>query len=111
MNILLALLVGVLFTAGTYQLMRRSLVRVVIGVSLLAHGANLLLIAMSGLRRGRPPLIVDEPATYVDPLPQALILTAIVIGFGTQAFLLVLSYRADQEFGLDDTDELRREVR
>lgn len=111
MNIVLALVVGALFAAGTFQLLRRSLVRVVIGVSLLAHGANLLLLAMAGLRRGRSPIIQDEPATYVDPLPQALILTAIVIGLGTQAFLLVLSYRADQEFGLDDTDELKREVR
>jgi multicomponent Na+:H+ antiporter subunit C len=108
---MLALVVGGLFAAGTFQLLRRSLVRVVIGISLLAHGANLLLLAMAGLRRGEPPLIRDEITTYVDPLPQALILTAIVIGLGMQAFLLVLCYRADQEFGLDDTDELKQEVR
>jgi multicomponent Na+:H+ antiporter subunit C len=80
---------------------------------LLGHAANLLIFTVGRLTRGRPPLIpvgATQPIEpFADPLPQALILTAIVIGFGVQAFALVLIKRAYQTVGTDDLDEIRVE--
>jgi multicomponent Na+:H+ antiporter subunit C len=107
---LLAGLVGVLYAAGLYLMLRRSLVQVVVGLGLLGHAANLLIFVAGGLTRGRPPLVPPSgavPADVADPLPQALILTAIVIGFGVLAFALALVRRAWQVTGTDDIDELR----
>lgn len=108
MNIVLALLVGGLYAIGLYVMLRRNAVKLIIGLVLLGHAANLLIFTAAGLTRGAPPLI-PESATelrgaYADPLPQALILTAIVIGFGIQAFALVLIRRAHQVIGTDDVD-------
>lgn len=91
-----AAVVGMLFGTGTYMLLQRSAIRLILGLSLLTHGVNLLLFGTSGLRNGQPPIIADkktfagEISAFVDPLPQALILTAIVISFGVTAFLVVL---------------------
>lgn len=105
---LVAAVIGVLFASGTYLLFRRSIVRVIIGLALLGHASNLFLFTMGGLRRGSVPLVGMAPASeMVDPVPQALILTAIVIGFGIQAFVLVLSYRAHEELGTDDLDQMK----
>jgi len=87
-----ALVVGVLFAMGTYLVMQRSLTRVIIGLVLLGHGANLLLL-LAGGPPGNPPLI-GEDGPLADPLPQAMALTAIVITFGIIAFLLALAYRS-----------------
>lgn len=82
-----------LFAIGTYLVLQRKLSRIIIGIGLLSHGGNLLLL-MAG-RRGIPPLIGDGPQEdFSDPLPQALTLTAIVITFGVTAFLLALAYRS-----------------
>ena len=114
MEVLLALTVGVLYAAGVYLLLRRSLVKLVIGLVLLGHAANLLIMA-AGMAAGRVsagvPPIIPAAATaltppHADPLPQALVLTAIVIGFGVQAFALVLLKRTYQVAGTDDLDEL-----
>ncbi len=97
--LLLALVVGVLFATGTYLLLQRSPIKLILGLSLLSHGVNLLLFSTSGLRRGDPPIVADKAAfngniaNFVDPLPQALILTAIVISFGFIAFTVVLMNR------------------
>lgn len=89
-----ALVIGVLFASGTYLILQRTLTRVIIGLAVLGHGANLLLL----LAGGAPgtPAIIDGTALgqMSDPLPQALALTAIVITFGTTSFLLALSYRS-----------------
>ncbi len=111
MGVLLAITVGVLFTAAVYLLLRRSLLKLVLGLVLIGHAANLLIFSSVGVRRGRPPLI-DEGQTalaapYTDPLPPALILTAIVIGFAVTAFAIVLLRRAYQEIGSDDLDDMR----
>lgn len=87
-----ALVVGVLFAMGTYLVMQRSLTRVIVGLVLLGHGANLLLL-LAGGPPGNPPLI-GEDGPLADPLPQAMALTAIVITFGITAFLLALAYRS-----------------
>ena len=112
MEVVLAFVVGGLTAAGMYMLTRRSIVKLVIGLSLIGNAANLLIFAAAGMTRGRPPLI-PEGATvpsppYADPTPQSLILTAIVIGFGVLAFALVLTYRTYDTVGTDDLDELRR---
>ena len=109
MELVLAVTVGVLYAAGFYMILRRSLVKVIIGLALLGHAANLFLFTVGGLTRGNVPLIGDDTLAagdYADPLPQALILTAIVIGFGVQAFALVLFKRVYQTIRSDDLDEL-----
>jgi multicomponent Na+:H+ antiporter subunit C len=93
MTVLLALVAAALFGSGTWLLMQRRLSRIIVGIGLLGHGANLLLIT-SG-HSGRAP-IIDGGDGYADPLPQALALTAIVITFGVTAFLLALGFRSWQ---------------
>lgn len=97
MTILLAFLAALLFACGTWLLMQRRLSRIIIGVGLLGHGANLLLVTAGG-PGGLAPLIGadDTFGRYSDPLPQALALTAIVITFGVTAFLLALGFRSWQ---------------
>jgi multicomponent Na+:H+ antiporter subunit C len=109
MQLLLAILTGVLFAAGVFLILRRSLMRLVLGLLFIGHAANLLIFTAGGLR-GAAPAIIPDGATalappYADPLPQALILTAIVISFGLFAFFLVLVKRTYQESGFDDTDD------
>jgi len=113
-NLTLALVIGVLYTVGTYLLLQRTLTRVVIGLGLLAHGANLLLLAAGG-PAGAVPFVDGEGAAgaagvaggTADPLPQALVLTAIVISFGVSAFLLALAYRS---WTLTGDDEVQDDV-
>ncbi len=111
MEILLSAATGALYAAGIYMMLRRSLVKLIIGLALLSNAANLLIFTSAGLTAGRPPLVVaggSQPAVpYADPLPQALILTAIVISFGVMAFALSLFYRAAGEAGADDLDRLK----
>ena len=93
MSVLMAATSAVLFGVGTYLVMQRKLSRIIIGLSLYAHAANVLLV-ISG-RRGRPPFVGGAPSdSFSDPLPQAMALTAIVISFAASAFLLALAYRS-----------------
>jgi multicomponent Na+:H+ antiporter subunit C len=109
MEVIAAFVIGALFAAGFYLTLRRSIVKLLLGLMLMNHGANLLLLTVGGLRRGAPPIIgAAQRAQMADPLPQALILTAIVIGFGLNAFTLVLAYRAHQAVGSDDLDDMRQ---
>jgi multicomponent Na+:H+ antiporter subunit C len=107
MEILMAFVIGILFTCAIYLILSKSILRIIIGTGLLSHGAHLLILTMGGLKGGKAPILGEEAAAYTDPLPQALILTAIVISFGVTAFFLVLAYRAYQELGTDNMDELR----
>src|SRR5919109_922641 len=111
MHVVLAIVIGGLYAAGLYLMLRRSLAKLIIGLALLTNAVNLLIFTSGGLTRARPPLIprdATRPAeAFADPLPQALILTAIVIGFGVIAFMMVLAYRAYQVIGTDDLDDLR----
>ena len=111
METVLALVIGALYATGFYLLVRRSVIKMVLGLSLLANGANLLIFTMGRLVRGRPPYVpvgATQPALpFADPIPQALILTAIVIGFGLQAFALVLIRRTYLVVGSDDTDQMK----
>jgi multicomponent Na+:H+ antiporter subunit C len=107
METLMSILVGILFAIGIYLILTKSLLRIILGTSILGHGVNLLIITMGGLKKGGPPLLGIQDLTYADSLPQALLLTAIVINFATTALFLVLSYRAYKEIGTDDTEQLR----
>lgn len=103
----MSILVGILFAIGIYLILTKSLLRIILGTSILGHGVNLLIITMGGLKRGGPPLLGIKNLTYADSLPQALLLTAIVINFATTALFLVLSYRAYKVLGTDDTEQMR----
>jgi multicomponent Na+:H+ antiporter subunit C len=104
MSVLLALLAALLFGTGTYLVLQHTLSRIIIGLSLLSHGGNVLLMA-SG-RRGVAPIIGTAPEdTFSDPLPQALALTAIVITFGVSALLLALAYRSWILTGRDEVED------
>lgn len=107
-GVVLATVLGALFALGTYLVLRRDVVRVVWGVVLFSQGANLYLVTMGGLTGKAPVGKFGKAgaAGVTDPLVQALVLTAIVIGFGTTAFALVLTYRVYQEHGTIDVTEL-----
>ena len=111
MEVVLAFVIGGLYAAGLYMIMRRNIVKLILGLGLLGHAANLLIFTMGRLVRGHPPLIPpsgSEMMTAIaDPLPEALILTAIVIGFGVQAFATALIRRCYETLGTDDLDKMR----
>ena len=90
---LLAILVGVLFAAGVYLMLGRSMVRIIFGIVLVGHAVNLLIFTSGGLVRAKAPIVPPGETAplpgYADPVPQALVLTAIVIGFALTAFLAV----------------------
>jgi len=93
MSFSLVVLIGVLFSVGTYLIMQRSLTRIALGVGILANGVNVLILATSA-RQGTPPFVGDKEGPFTDPLPQALVLTAIVIGFALTAFLVAMAWRS-----------------
>ena len=103
MSLTLALVVAVLFGVGTYLMLQRTLTRVIFGLAVMGHGANLLL-QLAGGRAGAPPVVGDRPSTRIvgteggggvgDPLPHALALTAIVISFGVTAYPLAMAHRS-----------------
>lgn len=106
MILAMALTVAVLYGAGAYLLLQRNLSRIVIGLAVLGHGANLLLL-MAGGRAGRAPIVGEASGPASDPLPQALALTAIVITFGVSAYLLTLAYRS---WLINRSDEVEDDV-
>lgn len=103
-------MIGVLYGSGVYMLLRRSMVKLIIGIMLLGNGANLLIFLLGRITKGKPPVIdqVSRVFTdiYADPIPQALILTAIVISFGLQSFAIVLLKRVYALVNSDDLDDL-----
>jgi multicomponent Na+:H+ antiporter subunit C len=108
MENLLPLAIGILFSCGCYLVMRRNIVRVLLGIMLFSQAANLLIFTAAGLTPNEAPIIAAGATTleppYADPLPQALVLTAIVIGFAVLAFAIALVLRAYEKTGSDDLD-------
>jgi len=104
MEALLAVVVGVLTACGVYLALRGRTFTVALGLTLLSYAVNLFLFFMGRLTVGAPPVIRDGATAYADPLPQALVLTAIVISFGMTAFVVMLALRARGEFGNDHVD-------
>lgn len=111
MEPIMAVVIGVIYAAAIYMMLRRSIVKLVIGLILISNAANLLIFATAGMTRDAPPLIPmnGDPLGDViaDPLPQALVLTAIVIAFGVLSFAVVLIRRACQIVGVDDLDQMK----
>jgi multicomponent Na+:H+ antiporter subunit C len=105
-QLLLAIVAGVLYGAGIYLLLRRRLAQLIIGLGFLTNGANVLIFSAGGLTRTQPPVVPEGAMTidvpFADPVPQALVLTAIVIGFGVLAFSLVLAHQVHRSSGSDD---------
>ncbi len=112
MIVMLAFVIGGLYAAGLYMMLRRSITKLIIGLSLLSHASNLLIFTTGGLVPARPPIIPDGATEiikpFADPVPQALVLTAIVISFGVTAFALVLLHRTYLTIGTDDLDDLSK---
>ncbi len=111
METALAFLVAIFFAAAIYLLLSQHVIRMLLGAALLSNAVNLLIFTAGRLTREVPPIIAEglsAPATETaNPLPQALILTAIVISFSFFAFLLVLTYRAYQQLETDDAEHMR----
>jgi multicomponent K+:H+ antiporter subunit C len=107
MEVLMATAVGLLTALGVYMVLRARTYAVILGLMLLSYAVNLFLLSMGRIRNTVPPVVPAElvPGTpYADPVPQALILTAIVIGFGMSAFVIVLALRARIALGTDHVD-------
>lgn len=104
------MMIGLLYAAGLYMMLRRSMVKLILGLILLGNGANLLIFLLGRITKGHPPIIpVDSKIfteIYADPVPQALILTAIVISFGLQAFSIILVKKAYEVVKTDDLDQM-----
>ncbi len=111
MDYVLAMLVGVFLSVGIYLLLSRSVIRMLIGLTIFGNGINLLIFTAGRVMREVAPIIpLDREVAegpMANPVPQALILTAIVIGFSMFSFLLVLAYRAYQTLDADNTDTMR----
>ncbi|MCP8884291.1 Na+/H+ antiporter subunit C [Devosia sp. XJ19-1] len=111
MDYVLAALVGLFITIGTYLLLSRSVIRMLIGMTIFGNGVNLLIFTAGRVTQEIAAIVppgLDVPeGPIANPLPQALILTAIVIGFSMFAFLLVLAFRAYQSLDADNTDTMR----
>lgn len=104
MEILVASGVGFMTAAGVYLLLRGRTFPVIVGLALLSYAINLFLFATGRLVIDQPPVISENAASYTDPLPQALVLTAIVISFGMTALIVALALRAYLEVGTDEVD-------
>lgn len=110
MELVIALAIGVLTAGGVFLSLRGHTFPVVLGLTLLSYAVNLFLFVMGRLAIGLPPILDPAASGYTDPLPQALVLTAIVIAFGMTAFVIVLALRAKSELGNDHVDGLHTET-
>ncbi len=107
MESLMIVLVGILVAVATYLILSRTILRVIVGTAILSHAVHLLILTVGGLKKGEVPILDQSDGPYTDALPQALILTAIVISFAVTALVLVLAYRMYKANGSDDFLELR----
>ena len=109
-DVLLSIIVGVLYAAGFYMLLNKGMTKMIIGIMALGYASNLFIFIIARLTRGLPALIKPGDSVmvsdYADPIPQAFILTAIVIGFGIQAFAIVLLRKVYKKTGTANMDEL-----
>jgi multicomponent K+:H+ antiporter subunit C len=110
LELLIAAAIALLCSCGVYLVLRARTFPVVLGLSLLSYAVNLFIFVMGRLAEDVPPIADKSSAAYADPLPQALVLTAIVIGFGMTGFLVELAVRARDETGTDHVDGVEREA-
>lgn len=107
METLMIIVAGVFVTVATYLMLSKNVIRIILGTAILSHAVHLLFITMGGLDGKHVPIVGNQRADYVDALPQALILTSIVISFGVTAFFLVLAYRTFKVTGTDNVEKMR----
>lgn len=133
-NTLLSITIAILFGIGTFMILRRDIIKVIIGLSIISHGTNLLIVSTGAFSGHKIPILTTDeiPKTntiftdslstnliapilngtsttqYVDPLVQALVLTAIVISLATTALIIILAYRINEEYGTTDIEQLKR---
>ena len=107
MEILIIVLAGILIGASVYLMLSKSLLRIILGTGILSHGILLMLLTMGGLKRGGIPVLDDSVQQYADPLPQAMLLTVIVITFALTAYMLVVAIRVYRELDTDDVEQLK----
>ncbi len=108
MELVLAIAVGSLYASGIYMILRRSIVKMIIGLTLLGNGVNLLIFLLGGIAKGKPPILSAPLDSFADPVPQALILTAIVISFGLTSFAIVMIQKVYEVLGTDDLDRIQK---
>lgn len=104
MEMLLSSALGIVTACGIYLILRGRTFSVVLGLSLLGYAVNLFIFAMGRLTAGQPPVLVDQAVAFADPIPQALVLTAIVIGFGMTGFIVELALRTRHDTQSDHVD-------
>ncbi len=110
MEILIAALIGLLFAGGVFLILRRNIVKFIIGIIFLSNATNLLVFLSAGIVPGKPVFVAKTSQVseqLADPLPQALVLTAIVIGLGIVIFMMALKYKFFSSTSIDDMDQLR----
>jgi multicomponent Na+:H+ antiporter subunit C len=112
MEIVLSILTGLLFSAGLFLMLHKGMVKLILGIMMLSYATNLFIFLIARITRGLPAIIPPHQDTlsgsFADPVPQALILTAIVIGFGIQAFAIVLIRRVYKVTGTANMDDLNK---
>ena len=111
MEVLLAILVGVLYTTGVYMILRRSILKFIIGIMFIGNATNLIVFLASGIVAGEPAFVEgigQNASEMADPLPQAFVLTSIVISFGIVVFALALKLKFFELTGTDDLDQLTK---
>lgn len=107
MELITIILSGILFGAAAYLMLSKNIIRIIIGTAVLSHGAHLMLLTMGELKRGAIPVLDENVEAYADPLPQALILTAIVIAFALTAIILIMALRIYKELGTNNIERMK----
>lgn len=107
MELITIILSGILFGAAAYLMLSKNIIRIIIGTAVLSHGAHLMLLTMGELKRGAIPVLDENVDVYADPLPQALILTAIVIAFALTAIILIMALRIYKELGTNNIERMK----
>ncbi|MFD2830130.1 Na(+)/H(+) antiporter subunit C [Corticicoccus populi] len=107
MEIIIIILAGILVGASVYLMLSKSVIRIVVGTNILTHAILLMVLSMGQLKRGSIPVLEDGVESYADPLPQAMLLTVIVISFALTAYMLVVAIRTYKELGTDNVEEMK----
>lgn len=107
METLMIIVAGVLVSIATYLLLSKNIIQIILGTAVLTHAVHLLLMTMGDFSGEHVPIIEEGITSFADPIPQALILTSIVINFAVTAFFLVLSYQLYKQTGINDIEQLR----
>lgn len=107
MEVIIIILAGILIGSSVYLMLSKSLIRIIIGTGVLSHGILLMTLTMGQLKRGSIPVLEEGVENYADPLPQAMLLTVIVITFALTAYMLVVALRVYKELGTDNVEEMK----